>query len=332
MKTLYITKPGRLKRRQNTLFFIYKENGGELKKSIPITAIDSIFALSELDFNTKLFNFLSQNKISVHFFNYYGYYTGSFYPRKYLVSGFLVVKQVKHYLNKRKRLGLAKEFVKGAIHNSYKNLYQYKKQGKKVEENLKALSGLLKEIEKVDSLEYLMALEGNAKDWYYKAFGSFLGENFKVEKRVKRPPDNMINSLISFGNSLVYSLCLSQIYHTQLDPSVSFLHQPGERRYSLALDIADVFKPVLSDRLIFKLINNNMINEKHFLKELNFVYLNDKGRRLFIEEFEKRLETTVKHQRLNRNVSYRHLVRLECYKLIKHLVGDKEYSSYKSYW
>lgn len=332
MKTLYLTKPGKLRRKENTLFFTYKKNREVVKRSIPITAIDSIFVLSEVEFNTKLLNFLSQNKISVHFFNYYGYYTGSFYPRKYLLSGFLLVKQVEHYLDSFKRLGLAKEFVKGAIHNSYKNLYQYKKQGKNVERNINALLGLLKEVDKADSLEYLMALEGNAKDWYYKAFGNFLGENFMLKKRVKRPPDNMINSLISFGNSLVYSLCLSQIYHTQLDPSISFLHQPGERRYSLALDIAEVFKPLLSDRVIFKLINNNMINEKHFLRELNYVYLRDKGRRLFVEEFEKRLRRTVKHKRLNRSVSYRHLVRLECYKLIKHLAGDEKYISYKSYW
>lgn len=65
------------------------------------------------------------------------------------------------------------------------------------------------------------------------------------------PPDNMINSLISFVNTLIYTKVLSEIYHTQLNPTISYLHEPGVRRFSLSLDIAEVFKPLIGDRLIF---------------------------------------------------------------------------------
>ena len=57
---------------------------------------------------------------------------------------------------------------------------------------------------------------------------------YDFDQRVRNPPDNAVNALISFGNSLVYTTCLTEIYRTQLSPLISFLHEPGNRRFSLA--------------------------------------------------------------------------------------------------
>ena len=273
---------------------------------------------------------MAQNKISIHFFNYYNFYTGSFIPKEYLPSGFLLVKQVKSYLDLKKRLEIAKEFVLGSCHNTIKNLIHYKKQEKKVQETIEDIKKEMEKIPKCEKRAELMAIEGRIKHFYYQSFSEILGIEFK--KRVRQPPDNMINCLISFGNSLLYTETLSQIYHTQLNPTISYLHEPGERRYSLALDIAEIFKPIIVDKIIFKLINNKMIKEKHFLKELNFCYLNKKGRRLFLENFDKRLSMTIFYQKLKKHISYKGLIRLECYKLIKHLIGEQKYQSFKMWW
>jgi CRISPR-associated protein Cas1 len=96
--------------------------------------------------------------------------------------------------------------------------------------------------------------------------------------------------------------------------------------------LSEIFKPVIVDRIIFKLVNNRMIDEKHFLEELNFCYLNEKGRRAFISEYDEKLRTTIKHPTLKRNVSYQRLIRLECYKLIKHLIGERRYEGFKAWW
>jgi len=289
-------------------------------------------AFGELDVNSKLLVFLAQHKIPVHFFNYYGFYSGSFYPREYLVSGMLVVKQAQHYLDAKERLELAKEMINSASHNILKNLDHYRKHGKDVEESMNNIMLERDRIDAAKSVEELMGIEGRIRDHYYQSFNSILRVGFEFEKRVKRPPDNMINCLISFGNSLLYTTTLSEIYHTQLNPTISFLHEPSERRFSLSLDLSEIFKPVIVDRTIFKLVNNRMIGEEHFLDELNFCYLNDKGRRLFISEYDEKLRTTIKHPALKRNVSYQRLIRLECYKLIKHLVGDKVYEGFKAWW
>ena len=334
-RNYYILKSGKLKRKGNTLYFISKNNKRESsnlvsEKPIPINDVNSLFIFGEIDLNTKLLSFLAQNKIPVHFFNYYNFYTGSFIPKEYLPSGFLLVKQVKHYLDFKKRLEIAKEFVLGACHNTIKNLIHYKKQEKKVQETIKDIKKEMEKIPKCEKRTELMAVEGRIKHFYYQSFSEILGVEFK--KRVRQPPDNMINCLISFGNSLLYTETLSQIYHTQLNPTISYLHEPGERRYSLALDIAEIFKPIIVDKIIFKLINNKMIKEKHFLKELKFSYLNEKGKRLFLENFDKRLSMTIFYKKLKRHISYKGLIRLECYKLIRHLIGEQKYQSFKMWW
>ncbi len=149
---------------------------------------------------------------------------------------------------------------------------------------------------------------------------------------MKRPPDNFINSLISFGNSLVYTSVLSEIYRTQLDPTVSFLHEPGFRRYSLALDIAEIFKPIILDRMLFTMINKNELTEKDAEKELNHCYLKPKARMKFLRKYDERLKKTIKHKTLNRHVSYRRLIRLECYKVVKHILGEDNYTGFKMWW
>lgn len=327
MRDYYIFKSGRIRRNENTVEF---ENANGEKKSLPINDIYCIHLFGEIDLNTKLIVFMNQHGIPLHFYNYYGYYSGSFYPREKLPSGFLIVKQVEHYIDWQKRLQIAREFVSTAINNILANLDHYKKNDKDVGAFIDKIKGESANIESVSNVAELMGIEGRARDIYYSSFGSFLREGFEFEKRTKMPPQNMLNSLISFGNSLMYATVLTEIYHTQLTPTVSYLHEPGERRYSLALDISEVFKPLIVDRVIFNLINNRIIKEEHFVEELNFCYLNEQGRRTFLSEYQKKLDTTINNARLKRNISYQRLIRIECFKLVKHLLGEKDYRGLRS--
>ena len=327
-KNYYILKSGRLRRKQNTVYF---ENS-EGKKPIPINGINAIFAFGELDVNSKLLIFLAKNNIAVHFFNYYGFYSGSFYPKEYLLSGFLLVKQAQNYLCKEKRLEIAKEFVNSASCNILQNLSYYQRQEKEVGESLSRIEAERECICSVHEIPELMGVEGRIRDAYYRAFDNILRPGFEFEKRTRRPPENMINCLISFGNQLLYTVVLSEIYHTQLNPTISFLHEPGERRFSLSLDISEIFKPIIVDRVIFNLVNNRIIKEEHFDDRLNFCYLNDSGKRIFLENFDEKLKTVIKHKKLNRKVSYKTLIRLECYKLIKHIVEGHKYEGFRMWW
>ena len=131
---------------------------------------------------------------------------------------------------------------------------------------------------------------------------------------------------------LVYSTCVSELYATQLNPSIGFLHSPGQRRFSLSLDLAEVFKPLLADRLIFSLVNKRMIDESAFAKDSNSMLLKDDFRKIIVSEYDKILKRTIKHRALGREVSYRRLIRLDAYKLVKTLLGEQSFQGFRIWW
>ena len=328
-QSFYVYNDGDLKRKDNTLRFTSYE--GE-KRDIPIERIDDIYIMSEMSFNTTFLTYISQYGIPIHFFNYYNFYTGSFYPREQLLAGNMLVKQVEHYTDYTKRMVIAQKFIEAAADNIYRNLRYYNGRGKDVSQQMREIDSLRREIGRSNTIEELMGIEGNIRKSYYSAWNVIVDQEINFDKRVMHPPDNMINSLISYVNSLIYSKVLSEIYKTQLNPTISYLHEPGVRRFSLCLDISEVFKPLIGDRLIFSLLNRRQITEDSFTKELNFLHLKKESSRLIALELEKSLKKTIMHKELGRQVSYQYLMRLEAYKLIKHLIGEKQYEGFKIWW
>lgn len=329
-ETIYIFSNGTLKRKDNTLFF---ENAEGNKKYIPVENVKEVFVFGEVEFNTKALNFLSQKQIILHYFNYYDYYAGSFYPREHYNSGFMILKQAKVYENSEKRLFLAKQFIKGAALNSLKILKYYNRRDKNLEAQISEIEKLLLEMEKQDDINKAMAFEGQIKQTYYDGFNVIIDNpEFRFVKRTKRPPKDYINALISFSNSIIYTQVLSEIYKTHLDPRIGYLHTTNFRRFTLNLDVAEIFKPVIGDRTIFSCLNKKIIGEKDFEKNLHGIVLNDKGRKKFLQHLEEKLTQTIKISSLKKHVSYRRLMRLELYKLEKYMMEEETYKPFVMEW
>lgn len=376
-RNYYIFSNGRLRREANTLVL----EQAAASRRIPIEDVEALYAFGELDLNTKALNFLSQHRVPLHVFNYYGYYAGTYYPREYLHSGHLLVRQAEHYLDAERRLVLARAILEGSLANILRTVAYYMRRredtreegadqeahgdgpadvepvdglneagalaevpedefalpeapGSPLATGALAIQELAAQIGSTSDTSELMGIEGKARNAYYGLWQHILdGSSMAAfQKRVRRPPDNPVNALISFGNALLYAACVGEIYHTQLSPEISYLHEPGERRFSLALDIADVFKPVIVDRMIFAVLNTRQLAPSHFDTSLNGCRLEDEGRKIVVKAFEGKLQTTLLHRRLKRHVSYQRLLRLECYRLIRHLVGEQAYRAFHMWW
>ncbi len=333
-RTYYLFNPGRMSRKDHTLKFVaVDENGQEAKpKYLPIEGVEGLYIFGSVDTNSALFNFLGKKRIPVHFFDYYEHYTGSFQPKEYLLAGKMQIEQTRTYVHKKRRMHIAQQFVAGASFNMLKNLKYYNNRGRGLETQIESIEMYRSSIQSSANIDELMGLEGNCRQTYYEGFDHILTD-WKMNGRGKQPPSNEINALVSFGNMMCYTLCLDQIYHTQLNPTISFLHEPGYRRFSLALDLAEIFKPILVDRTIFKMVNKKIIQKKHFEERLNGWYLKDSGRKVFIQGFEERLAETIQHRSLKKKVSYKRLVRLECYKLVKYILKmEEQYKPFKIWW
>ncbi|WP_067929304.1 type I-B CRISPR-associated endonuclease Cas1b [Alicyclobacillus shizuokensis] len=328
-KSVYIFSNGELKRKDNTLFFETEEG----KKFIPVTTVRDIFLFGEVIFNSKVLNFLSQNEALVHYFNHHGYYAGTIYPREHIVSGDMILRQASHYLNVKLRAEIARRFIQGSAQNIRRVLKYYQSRERDVAGPIERIESLLSAIDEYEDVTQLMAIEGNIREAYYGAFDAILQDKgFRFEGRTKRPPKNPLNALISFGNSMLYTTVLSEIYKTHLDARIGYLHATNFRRFTLNLDVAEIFKPILVDRIIFTLVGKGMLKPSHFVKGSGGVLLNDTGRAIFIKQWDERLQQTIQPRELGRPVSYRRLIRMELYKLEKHLLGEKAYVPFVARW
>lgn len=333
-KSYYLFNPGRLSRKDNTLKFApIDENGQEGQaKYIPVETVDNLYVFGSLDANSALYNFLGRNQINVHFFDYYEHYTGSFMAKEYLLAGKMQIEQTKTYLDKKRRLHLGHKTIEAASHNMLKNLRYYNNRDKDVSNQISLIENYQTNLINTANPQELMGVEGNIRQVYYSAFDVILNDH-NMGNRTRQPPLNEVNTLISFGNMMCYTACLDAIYHTQLNPTISFLHEPGVRRFSLALDLAEIFKPILVDRIIFRVLNKKEIQSKDFDIRLNGCTLKDGAKKTFGKIWDEKLNETIQHRTLKKHVSYKYLIRLECYKLAKYILKlEPEYKPLKMWW
>ena len=189
-KTLYVMSDGTLKRRHNTLLIEHKD---EQSRYIPVETLEEIMVMGEVTLNKSLLEFLTQQRITMHFFNRYGYYAGTYYPREHRNSGPVLLAQAACCSNPEKRRALAVSFVTGAIANMRRvvGYYQRRWDDLEAEDILDGLDRFAREAAKAPDVPALMGVEGNARSCYYQLFDRVIRDGgMKMGKRARRPPSN----------------------------------------------------------------------------------------------------------------------------------------------
>jgi CRISPR-associated protein Cas1 len=250
-------------------------------------------------------------------------------PHAEQLSGELVIEQGQAFRDPERRLTLCKAIVDAKTHNMLSVLAYYRRRNKDVEDAETRICELRKQAGDTGDPETLMGFEGMSARTYYGTWKHWLNDAPANFTRVYHPPDNPLNAMISFLNSMLYTACVSELHRTALYPGISYMHAPQSRRFSLALDLVEPFKPLMVDRLIFRLFNHGDIGKDDFHPHSNGVLLKDDSRKRVLQAWDEQLKTTVEHPALKRSVSYRQLIRLDCYKLIKHLLEGTNFEPYR---
>ena len=306
------------------------ENG---KYDIPACGCDNINIYSDVVFDSGFLAQAANSRVCVNVFDRHGKKLGSFVPEGRLLSPPVTIEQLQAYGNQKQRLYLASRFVLGSIHNLRLNIRYYRKnyKNKLFTESLNAIDVLEKLVKKCDDYNKLLMLEARVRNAYFHCFDAFIrAEGFVFDRRTRRPPKNEVNAMLSFGYTVLYNLLASEIQKTALDVRVGFLHATNRRRESLNLDIAELFKPLIVDRVVFSMINLNMIDaEKHFEHmENGTVLLNSDGKHIFMRALSDKLETRVTVGK--QSVSYNTIIDWEIKKLIRYFrKGEKRYNPFK---
>lgn len=327
MRNYYLFKAEHLHRHDETLEIVMNDGN---KRSLPIEQTDALYIFNTMTLTTSVLELLSKKEIPVHFFNYYEFYTGSFYPKEHNVSGRVLLEQVRAY-ESDKGLSIAREFIRAGLTNIKRNMVYYNNRNVDLSDAIIYIEQMIKKVETAENTESLMGYEGSARKRYYSEWHKIIVD-YNLNKRVRRPPTDIVNVLVSFFNSMLYTTCLGEIYKTQLNPTISFLHQLGRKKFALSLDISEIFKPILVDRLIFRVLNKNIISDSSFYVSGSSIVLKEDTVKRLLKLYDDEINQTIVHRKLNRKVSYKSLIKFECYKIIKALLDDDEYKGFTLDW
>lgn len=324
----HIINEGILSQSDYTILFENKNK----KVYIPIEATKILNIYSNIIINSNFFNLMNSKDIIVNLFDKHNRYIGKFIPNNTRKSCLLLLKQVEIYNDYNKRMNMAKDILSSEIYNLKSNLKYYNRRyNHDIKEKIKLIEKAEKEINLIKEHEKLLLCEARIKGIYYSCFNEILqNEKFKFIKRSKRPPQDPINALISFGKTLLYNYIAKEIYKTKLDIRIAYLHSSNNRYESLNLDLADIFKPIIVDKIIFKLINKKIINYRLHFENINGGgYLTGEGKNIVINEFYKKIKdiTTIG----NNKMSYEKIIRKEIYKLSNSIMNEEKYKAFKYY-
>ena len=327
-KTIYLYKSGTFNRKDFSLMFETKES----KEYIPIEQVDCIFCFGDININKRVLSLLNGHNVSLVFFNYYGNYMGRFQPKKY-TDGKILIQQIEAYQTKEVRLHLANAIIVASLKNAISLLKYYRKQGYELDETVIKLEEMVLLLKECATVEEILLIEAQAKKLYYGCFDTVLKTtSFEFEIRSKNPPLNEINACLSYGYALLYGLILSELDKSRLLPQISFIHSLTKETDSLQFDLADIFKPILIDRMLFRVCRRQQLKKEFFtFKSDGACFLNKEGIQFVINEFETLLEQSIKIG--NKYYSYRSLIRREIYNLTNTIKGKaKEYKPFVMRW
>ena len=309
---------------------LFEEASG--KYYIPVEVTDSLNIYSNVVVSSGFFEYMNAERLPVNFFNRKGEKVGTFLPNRIRGDYGVECAQIQLLANEKEHLKIAKKYQNANIFNMRAVLryYQRREDNEVIDETILQLTEILSKVNEVKEVGVLMVYEAQARQMYFHCFNEIISDDdFKFIKRTRRPPRDALNAMISFGNTLLYQRFAAQIYSSKLDIRFGILHNSKHRAESLNLDLADLFKPVIVDRTIFTLVNRKMLDVDDCFRDTDSegVYLSEKGKRIFIKEFESKVNQKIRLGK--KQVTYDKLMHDEVMKIQRYFSNAEVYKPYK---
>lgn len=355
MPTLYLTEEYALVRRdgEDSLLVQIPERQDKSgvvlaparKERVPLIKIDEVVVAGEVTLTTSAMHLLLERDIEITFLGHYGQFKGRLSP-SFSKNAVLRLAQYRAHLDMPTRCDLARRFVMGKLSNQRQRLLRLNRTRPDMEVD-QAVNQLATAIKTLDALpvqhvvpartvaggdhrvegtplETILGMEGAGSAAYFRCFGKLLTnrEQWPFAGRVKRPPTDPVNSLLSFGYSLLTNKVASVVQMVGFDHFVGYLHSSFYGRPALALDLVEEFRPVIVDALVLALLNRRMLTPDDFMVELGAYRLKDEKRKVFFTHFEERLDEEITHPLFGYKTTYRRSLEVQTRLLGKCLTGE----------
>lgn len=357
MSTLYLTEDYALVRRdtEDCLLVQIPEKRGKdgteplpaRKERIPLVKVDDVVVMGEVTLTASALHLLLDRNIEITFLNHYGKFKGRLSP-PFSKNALLRMAQYRAHNDMSKRCELARRFVIGKLSNQRTMLQRYHRRHPDAEmsqaidqlaELIRDLAALtLNESQSVrplatgdnriegTALEAILGIEGAGSAAYFQCFGKLIADQnrWPFARRIKRPPTDPVNSLLSFGYSLLTNQVADAVQIVGFDHFVGYLHSSFYGRPALALDVMEEFRPIIVDSVVLTLLNNRMLAPDDFVVEVGAYRLKQERRKVFFTKFEERLHEEVSHPLFGYKATYRRCLELQVRLVAKRLTGEIE--------
>lgn len=303
------------------------------KRRFPLHMLENIMCFSYKGASPALTGACAERKIGLSFFSPNGKFLAGVHGKEY---GNVLLRKQQYRISDDKEQGVqyAKNMMIGKVYNSRWTLERTARDHKeRVDyESIRKISaelqeGLLK-IRTVDNIDQLRGIEGELASRYFSVFDELIlnqKDDFIFQTRNRRPPMDRVNALLSFAYAVVERECANALRSVGLDPFVGFMHTDRPGRESMALDIMEEFRSILCDRFVLTLINTKTVRKDSFMKgDDGAVLLNDKGRKIFFNNWQNRKRELITHPFLKEKMEWGLVPYIQALLLARTIRGDIE--------
>ena len=325
MGTLYISQAdsfiGKVDERINVKF------DKKIIIDVPFIKLDGVVVLGRSTVSPAVVSELMNRHIPLSFIDERGHYLGQLQPQ---MSGNIFVRKAQWQAagNTPQAVHVVQGFVRGKLKNYRQILTRHQR---KYEVDFSAdiarLENVIAAIDKTENIDSLRGLEGAGSAVYFGCFNRLIrNNNFEFTKRVRRPPTDPVNSLLSFGYSLLRHDLQAAVNIVGFDPFLGYLHCDRYNRPSLALDLMEEFRPLVVDTMVLSILNNQLLKPEDFISEplSNAVSLTNEGRKVFLTHYEKKKQSDFTHPVMGKKCTYRESFELQARLLAKYLMGTTD--------
>jgi len=329
----------------------------ERKMTVPLFKVEEVIVLGEITITTPALTRLLEARVPVTYFSKYGHYLGGLNPIL-TKNSLLRLAQHSAYADGARRHSIAQRFVIGKLRNMRTILMRYARQypDPQMSEQTESLKRCIQAAEKTQwnnlhaaiedheidaesqnvqgnaleadnrmhGLGSLLGCEGAGSAAYFNVFGRLIKCDWPhgFSKRVRRPPTDPVNALLSYGYVILTSQVASILAGVGFDPYIGYLHASRYGKPALALDLMEEFRPIIVDSVILSLLNNRQLAQSDFILELNSYRMTETTKRLFLQKFEERMQEVITHPTFEYKVAYRRCIELQARLLGKFLTGE----------
>jgi CRISP-associated protein Cas1 len=322
MSTLYITQQDTVLRKVDERLKV--TSNGQTLLDIPLIKVSQVIMFGRVTVTSATVATLMEHSIGLCYLSEHGRYIGRLEPQ-FSKNSLLRVEQWRAAFDEQRKLNIARQCVLGKLANMRVMLLRANREQECPE--LRNAIDRLKEAERAaevcGDVDILRGHEGEGSAAYFGVFGQLIKQGLAFAGRVRRPPTDPVNAMLSFGYTLLHNDLHSACNVVGFDPYVGYLHADRYGRANLALDLMEEFRPIVVDSVVLTCVNKRIIQQEDFIVELGGAHrLSDHARRRFLLQYEERKNTEFKHPVFGYRTTYQRCFELQARLLAKFLQGE----------